>query len=247
MAAGEDSPLPAGIAGSRSVEKALEEAVASGALNLSNRKLKEFPRTARNYDLSDVTQADLSKNRLSELPEEVCQFISLESLSLYHNCARSIPEAVCNLQALTYINISRNQLSSLPPFLCQLPLKVLNASNNKLSTLPNNIDTLVNLRQLLTPVGLLSWKRPDSCSHLHLTPVLPALFGFSRDILIWPYIIPYTVSCSLDVGKVNPIPCSYTKGQWDTFWSTIAFTPLQEPEHPATSPQPRFLAPMIVP
>ncbi|XP_028654003.1 leucine-rich repeat and calponin homology domain-containing protein 4 isoform X2 [Erpetoichthys calabaricus] len=148
MAAGEDSPLPAGIAGSRSVEKALEEAVASGALNLSNRKLKEFPRTARNYDLSDVTQADLSKNRLSELPEEVCQFISLESLSLYHNCARSIPEAVCNLQALTYINISRNQLSSLPPFLCQLPLKVLNASNNKLSTLPNNIETLVNLRQL---------------------------------------------------------------------------------------------------
>ncbi|XP_039605581.1 DISP complex protein LRCH3-like [Polypterus senegalus] len=92
--------------------------------------------------------SDLSKNRLSELPEEVCQFISLESLSLYHNCARSIPEAVCNLQALTYINISRNQLSSLPPFLCQLPLKVLNASNNKLSTLPNNIDTLVNLRQL---------------------------------------------------------------------------------------------------
>lgn len=57
MAAGDGSQLPATIAASRSVEKALEEAASSGALNLSNRKLKEFPRTARNYDLSDITHA----------------------------------------------------------------------------------------------------------------------------------------------------------------------------------------------
>ncbi|XP_061089546.1 leucine-rich repeat and calponin homology domain-containing protein 4-like [Conger conger] len=59
MAAEDGSQLPATIAASRSVEKALEEAASSGALNLSNRKLKEFPRTARNYDLSDITHADL--------------------------------------------------------------------------------------------------------------------------------------------------------------------------------------------
>ena len=57
MAAGDGAQLPATIAASRSVEKALEEAAASGALNLSNRKLKEFPRTARNHDLSDITYA----------------------------------------------------------------------------------------------------------------------------------------------------------------------------------------------
>lgn len=57
MAAGDGAQLPATVAASRSVEKALEEAAASGALNLSNRKLKEFPRTARNYDLSDITHA----------------------------------------------------------------------------------------------------------------------------------------------------------------------------------------------
>lgn len=57
MAAGDGAQLPATITASRSVEKALEEAAASGALNLSNRKLKEFPRTARNYDLSDITHA----------------------------------------------------------------------------------------------------------------------------------------------------------------------------------------------
>ncbi|KAM9425280.1 DISP complex protein LRCH3 isoform 2-T2 [Pholidichthys leucotaenia] len=149
MAAGDGAQLPATVAASRSVEKALEEAAASGALNLSNRKLKEFPRSARNYDLSDITHADLSKNRLCELPEELCQFISLETLSLYHNGMRSLSSSLCNLQALTYLNLSRNLLSSLPPSVFQLPLlRVLIVSNNKLSSLPASIYALAHLRQL---------------------------------------------------------------------------------------------------
>ncbi|XP_043933284.1 leucine-rich repeat and calponin homology domain-containing protein 4 isoform X2 [Protopterus annectens] len=148
MAGGEESSLPVGLAGSRSLEKAFEDAIAGGVLNLVNRKLKEFPRCSRNYDLSDITQADLSRNRLAEVPEDICQFISLESLSLYHNCVRNIPQSVVNLQALTYLNISRNQLTLLPPCLCLLPLKVLIASNNKLITLPESIGSLSNLRQL---------------------------------------------------------------------------------------------------
>ncbi|XP_056431402.1 leucine-rich repeat and calponin homology domain-containing protein 4 isoform X1 [Gadus chalcogrammus] len=149
MAAGDGAQLPATIAASRSVEKALEEASASGALNLSNRKLKEFPRTARNYDLSDVTHADLSKNCLCELPEELCHFISLETLSLYHNGMRSLSSGLGNLQALTYLNLSRNLLSTLPPAVFQLPLlRVLIVSNNKLSSLPASIHTLTHLRQL---------------------------------------------------------------------------------------------------
>ncbi|KAM6894869.1 leucine-rich repeat and calponin homology domain-containing protein 4 isoform 2-T2 [Lycodopsis pacificus] len=149
MAAGDGAQLPATVAASRSVEKALEEAAASGALNLSNRKLKEFPRSARNYDLSDITHADLSKNRLCELPEELCQFISLETLSLYHNGMRSLSSSLGNLQALTYLNLSRNLLSSLPSSLFQLPLlRVLIVSNNKLCSLPASIYSLTHLRQL---------------------------------------------------------------------------------------------------
>ncbi|XP_038155296.1 leucine-rich repeat and calponin homology domain-containing protein 4 [Cyprinodon tularosa] len=149
MAAGDGAQLPATVAASRSVEKALEEAAASGALNLSNRKLKEFPRSARNYDLSDITHADLSKNRLCELPDELCQFISLETLSLYHNGMRLLSPSLANLQALTYLNLSRNLLSSLPPSMFQLPLlRVLIVSNNKLSSLPSSIYSLTHLRQL---------------------------------------------------------------------------------------------------
>ncbi|KAM4693289.1 DISP complex protein LRCH3 isoform 1-T1 [Discoglossus pictus] len=132
----------------RSLERALEEAAVTGALNLSGRKLRDFPRSAARQDLSDTTQADLSRNRLSEIPAEICLYVSLESLNLYQNCIRYVPEATLNLQALTFLNISRNQLTLLPGYLCSLPLKVLIASNNKLDSLPEEIGSLRYLTEL---------------------------------------------------------------------------------------------------
>ncbi|XP_060098817.1 DISP complex protein LRCH3 isoform X2 [Heteronotia binoei] len=153
MAAGGGGHPSGGAAGpsswTRSLERALEEAAASGALSLSGRKLRDYPRgSAASHDLSDTTQADLSRNRLAELPPEVCLFVSLESLNLYQNCIRYIPEAILNLQSLTFLNISRNQLSTLPVHLCSIPLKVLIASNNKLVSLPEEIGNLRHLMEL---------------------------------------------------------------------------------------------------
>uniref|UniRef100_A0A8C5EPH4 Calponin-homology (CH) domain-containing protein n=1 Tax=Gouania willdenowi TaxID=441366 RepID=A0A8C5EPH4_GOUWI len=139
---------PSLLPSNRGLERALEEAAASGVLNLSCRKLKEFPRTAANHDLTDTVEADLSKNRLTDVPSEVCHLVALETLNLYHNCIRTIPHTVISLQSLTSLNLSRNQLGSLPPCLCGLPLRVLNASNNKLVSLPETIGQLHNLMEL---------------------------------------------------------------------------------------------------
>ncbi|XP_010165408.2 leucine-rich repeat and calponin homology domain-containing protein 1, partial [Antrostomus carolinensis] len=98
--------------------------------------------------LGEVGARDLSKNRLTEVPSELCHFVSLETLNLYHNCIKIIPDAIVNLQMLTYLNLSRNQLSSLPACLCGLPLKVLIASNNKLGCLPEEIGQLKHLMEL---------------------------------------------------------------------------------------------------
>ncbi|KAL0970484.1 hypothetical protein UPYG_G00242680 [Umbra pygmaea] len=208
MAAGDGSQLPATIAASRSVEKSLEEAAASGALNLSNRKLKEFPRTARNYDLSDITHADLAKNRLVELPEELCQFISLETLSLYHNCVRSLTPSLGQLQALTYLNLSRNHLSSLPPSVCQLPLlRVLIVSNNKLSALPACIHTLTHLRQL-----------DVSCNELQILPAELGQLESLRDLNLrrnqlttLPEVLSELPLVRLDVScnRISHVPVCY--------------------------------------
>jgi len=52
MAAGQHSPPS-----SRSVEKTLEDAQSTGQIDLSNRKLQEFPKCSANYDLIDTVEA----------------------------------------------------------------------------------------------------------------------------------------------------------------------------------------------
>ncbi|XP_036895634.1 leucine-rich repeat and calponin homology domain-containing protein 2 isoform X1 [Sturnira hondurensis] len=130
----------------RSLDRALEEAGNSGILSLSGRKLREFPGSC--YDLTDTTQADLSRNRFAEIPSDVWLFAPLETLNLYHNCIKTIPEPIKNLQMLTYLNISRNLLSALPKYLFDLPLKVLVISNNKLVSIPEEIGKLKDLMEL---------------------------------------------------------------------------------------------------
>ncbi|KAJ8256856.1 hypothetical protein COCON_G00190080 [Conger conger] len=157
----------------RSLDRALDEAAATGCLNLSGRKLKEFPRSAANHDLSDTTRADLSRNRLPDLPVEVCMFVALENLNLYQNCLRSLPESLLNLQALTYLNISRNQLTTLPAPVCSLPLKVLIACNNKLVSLPEELGQLRQLTEL-----------DVSCNEIQTLPAQVGRLEVLRDLNI---------------------------------------------------------------
>ncbi|XP_051953294.1 DISP complex protein LRCH3-like isoform X2 [Xyrauchen texanus] len=201
------SNIPGVASWSRSLDRALDEAAATGVLNLSGRKLKEFPRCAAGHDLTDTTRADLSRNRLTELPVEVCIFVSLENLNLYQNCLRSLPESLINLQSLTYLNISRNQLSTLPAHLCQLPLKVLIACNNKLVSLPEDLAKLRQLTELdvscneiqtLPPqIGQLEALRDLNIRRNHLIRLPPELAELP---LVW-----LDFSCN----KVTTIPVCY--------------------------------------
>ncbi|XP_028276040.1 leucine-rich repeat and calponin homology domain-containing protein 3-like isoform X2 [Parambassis ranga] len=201
---------PAGPASwNRSLDRALDEASATGCLNLSGRKLKEFPRSAANHDLTDTTRADLSRNRLSDLPLEVCLFVSLESLNLYQNCLRSLPEGLLNLQALTYLNLSRNQLSVLPVVVCSLPLKVLIACNNKLVSLPEELGQLRHLTELdvscneiqalPSQVGQLEALRDLNIRRNHLVTLPPELADLP--------LVRLDFSCN----KVTCIPVCYRR------------------------------------
>ncbi|XP_029967921.1 leucine-rich repeat and calponin homology domain-containing protein 1 isoform X2 [Salarias fasciatus] len=210
----------------RGLERALEEAAASGVLNLSCRKLKEFPRTAANHDLSDTVHADLSKNRLTDVPSEVCHLVALEKLNLYHNCIRTIPDTVISLQSLTNLNLSRNQLSSLPACLCGLPLTVLNASNNKLVSLPETIGQLQGLMELdiscneITAlprhIGRLRALRELNVRR-NLLCVLP------EDLAELP-LVRFDFSCN----KVSTIPVCYRRMK-QLQWLQLENNPLQSP------------------
>ncbi|XP_071981923.1 leucine-rich repeat and calponin homology domain-containing protein 2 isoform X4 [Engystomops pustulosus] len=191
----------------RSLDRALEEAVTCGILNLSGRKLREFPGSG--YDLTDTTQADLSKNRFSEIPLDVCLFAPLETLHLYHNCIKCIPETIKNLQMLTYLNISRNLLSTLPKYLFDLPLKVLVVSNNKLVSIPEEVGKLKDLMEL-----------DVSCNEIQVLPPQVGKLHLLRELNLRRnnlHLLPDELSSlplvklDFSCNKITEIPISYRK------------------------------------
>ncbi|KAM4021111.1 leucine-rich repeat and calponin homology domain-containing protein 2 isoform 3-T3 [Anomaloglossus baeobatrachus] len=191
----------------RSLDRALEEAGTSGILNLSGRKLRDFPGTG--YDLTDTTQADLSKNRFAEIPLDVCLFAPLETLNLYHNCIKCIPETIKNLQMLTYLNISRNLLSTLPKYLFDLPLKVLVVSNNKLVSIPEEVGKLKDLMEL-----------DVSCNEIQILPSQVGKLHSLRELnlrrnnlQVLPNDLSFLPLVKLDFScnKITEIPVNYRK------------------------------------
>uniref|UniRef100_A0A8D3AQH3 Leucine-rich repeats and calponin homology (CH) domain containing 2 n=1 Tax=Scophthalmus maximus TaxID=52904 RepID=A0A8D3AQH3_SCOMX len=193
----------------RSLDRALDDAVCSGLLNLSGRRLREYPGVS--YDLTDTTQADLSKNRLTEIPPEVCLFAPLESLHLYHNCIKCIPEAIINLQMLTYLDVSRNLLSVLPKYLFSLPLKVLLVSNNKLVSIPEEIGKAKELMEL-----------DVSCNEIQVLPAQVGRLHALRELNIRKnclHMLPEEladlplVRIDFSCNKITEIPPAYRKLQ----------------------------------
>ncbi|XP_049623520.1 leucine-rich repeat and calponin homology domain-containing protein 2 [Suncus etruscus] len=191
----------------RSLDRALEEAGSSGILSLSGRKLRDFPGSG--YDLTDTTQADLSRNRFTEIPSDVWLFAPLETLNLYHNCIKTIPEAIKNLQMLTYLNISRNLLSTLPKYLFDLPLKVLVISNNKLVSIPEEIGKLKDLMEL-----------DISCNEIQVLPHQMGKLHSLRELNIRRnnlHVLPEElgdlplVKLDFSCNKVTEIPVCYRK------------------------------------
>ena len=134
----------------RSLETELDIAVKSGELKLQCNNLADFPRSlGKHFVLTDTRIADLSRNKLVELPVDCTYFPSLEKLILYHNIIKSIPDSISSLQTLQYLDLSRNQLSFIPHAVCQLSqLQSLVLNNNKLVSLPEEIGELTNLMQL---------------------------------------------------------------------------------------------------
>ncbi|XP_077868846.1 leucine-rich repeat and calponin homology domain-containing protein 1-like, partial [Saccoglossus kowalevskii] len=90
---------------SRSIERVFDDAEVSCQINLSGRKLKDYPMIANKFDLADTEEIDLSKNRLSELPKDVCQYLWLEKINCYSNVIKNIPDDIIKLRVLIHLNL----------------------------------------------------------------------------------------------------------------------------------------------
>ncbi len=113
-------------------------------LNLSNNRLTQIPKEIGN--LENLEYLYLDNNRITDLPPEIGNLQELDLLDLQNNCLTQIPKEIGRLTILRTLNISNNFLTTVPPELGDLHnLEFLHLENNCITELPPEIDNLENL------------------------------------------------------------------------------------------------------
>lgn len=125
-----------------------ETASKTGVLQISNHKLKEIPEDV--FGLSEqLRNLDLSKNKISQIPEGISSLKLLKQLNLGTNNIHSLPGSVTNLKKLELLNVSYNSISSLTDSFSNLSsLKQIYLNGNKFKTFPKQLLGLQNLEVL---------------------------------------------------------------------------------------------------
>ena len=69
---------------------------------------------ARGKELTQLTQLTLASNRLTELPDSICDLAKLSALNLLRNQLTELPDRLGDLSHLRHLDIATNRLQTLP-------------------------------------------------------------------------------------------------------------------------------------
>lgn len=103
-------------------------------LSLAAQNLDQIPDIVlEDASEAKVTCVDLSRNRLTQLPDKLNLIKSIEDLKLFCNQLTSLPDWIGELCCrLRYLDLSKNQLTNLPESIGKLELlREINISHNK--------------------------------------------------------------------------------------------------------------------
>lgn len=102
--------------------------------------------------LLHLTELDLSRNRLSSLPDDMTSLVPfLSYLNLSHNQFREVPLELCRLTHLQVLIMSQNHIEGPFPYqICSslTQLKTLRLCANQITSLPHTLDRLDKLESL---------------------------------------------------------------------------------------------------
>ncbi|XP_017883723.1 leucine-rich repeat-containing protein 40-like [Ceratina calcarata] len=120
-------------------------------LSLAGKNLTELPEEVlENACKADVSTVDLSRNKLSNLPDRLSIIARVADLKLMSNQLTCIPDWIGeNYKYLQALDLSRNLLDSLPPTLGSLQfLKELDISFNRYKEIPESVYDVTSLEVL---------------------------------------------------------------------------------------------------
>jgi Leucine-rich repeat (LRR) protein len=131
-------------------------------LDLSNNQLTTLVESLG--QLTQLTELDLSNNQLTTLPAWLGQFTQMQVLSLSSIHLKTFPPWLSQFRKLRILDLSRNQHITLPESFQSNSWQVLDTLSlmfNSLSTLPNWLGELPNLKNLY--IGCNSFTNVPAC------------------------------------------------------------------------------------
>ncbi|XP_022251317.1 leucine-rich repeat-containing protein 40-like isoform X2 [Limulus polyphemus] len=106
-------------------------------LDLSYNRLRSIPYTL-GY-LTHLWKLNLSNNKLKFLPPEVGNMCALRCLDITHNALTKLPDEIGSLSKLEQLFVRHNQLVCLPFLKSCTSLKELQAGNNRITEVPQEL------------------------------------------------------------------------------------------------------------
>lgn len=124
-----------GATGGANIESALKRAKATGTLNLQGRELETFPE-------------DICKFSDLRILDNWWESYELTKLDMSNNKLKSLPKELATQEQLQHINLNSNELDRIPGEIFSLIIKFFDASNNKLTRLPDMLGSCTSIVEL---------------------------------------------------------------------------------------------------